>query len=71
MGKCKDLTTVERQIVTHLKSGMSTLQISKMPKRNHRTVKKAADKILYKTKTKGTNLRAFLIETCDNLRQLW
>ena len=51
MGRCKDLTATEKQIiVTRLKSGMSTLQISKMLKRDHRTVKKAADNILYKRK---------------------
>ena len=48
MGRCKDLTTAEKPIiVTYLKYGMSTLQISKMLKRHHRTMKKnAADKIL-------------------------
>ena len=51
MGRCKYLTATETQIiVTRLKSGMSTLQISKMLKRDHRTVKKAADNILYKRK---------------------
>ena len=68
MGRCKDLTATEKQIiVTRLKSGMSTLQISKMLKRDHRTVKKAADNILYKRKrNKGKDLRTFRIETCDN-----
>ena len=43
--------TAEKQInVTHLKTGMSTLQISKMLKRDYRTVMKAADEILYNQK---------------------
>ena len=30
MGRCKDLTTAEKQIiVTHLRSGMSTVQIQR------------------------------------------
>ena len=46
---------------------MSTLQISKMLKRDYRTAKKAANKILYKrNQTKGKDLRTFLIETYDN-----
>ena len=54
MGRCKDRTTTEKQfiIVTHLGSGMSTLQMVKVLKRDHRTVKKAADNILYKRKRK-------------------
>ena len=74
MGRCKDRTTTEKQIiiVTHLRSGMSTLQMVKVLKRDHRTVKKAADNILYKRKRKKRkNLRIFLIETYGNLRQLW
>ena len=51
MEKYKDLTTLEKQIiVTHLRSRMSTLQISKAVKRDFRTVKKTADNILYKRK---------------------
>ena len=51
MERCEDLMTSEKQIiVTHLKSGMSTLQISKMIKRDHRTVQKASDNIVYKGK---------------------
>ena len=42
-------TTTEKQIiVTYLRSGMSKVQISKMLKRDNRTVKKAANKVLYK-----------------------
>ena len=49
VGKCKDLTS-KKNIVTHLRSGMSTPQNSKMLKREYRTVKKAVDKILYERK---------------------
>ena len=42
------MTTEKQIIATHLRSGMSTLQISKMVMRDFRTVKKAAGEILYK-----------------------
>ena len=60
MGRCENVTTTEKQsIVTHLKSGMSTLQILEMLKRDYITVKKAADKILYKRKrNKGKGFKA-------------
>ena len=68
MGRCKDFTTAEKQIVvTHLKSRMSTLEISEILERDHRAVKQAANKILYKRKkTKGKDLWVNLMEMCDN-----
>ena len=68
--KLKNVKTTKKQIVViHPESGMPTPQISKVLKRDHQTVKKAADKILYKqNETKGKNLRKLLIETYDNLK---
>lgn len=48
---CKNENDYRKQIiVTHLKSGMSTPQISKLLNKDHRIVKKAADPLQTKTK---------------------
>lgn len=62
MGRCKDLTSTEKQvIVTHLKNGMFLQQISKM-------LKKAADKII--PKRKRNKRKSFKDISDRNVRQL-
>lgn len=65
MGRCKDLTSAEEQIIaTNLKNGLSNLQISKMLKRDHRTTKKAVTTfITNENETKEMDLSTFLNDT--------
>jgi IS30 family transposase len=68
MGRRKDLTSAEKQsIATNLKNGLSTLQISKMLKRDHRTIKKLLITFFTnENKTKERDSRTFLNETYDS-----
>ena len=59
------MTTEKQIIVTHLRSGMSTLQISKMLKRNFRTVIRF---FTNDNETKGKKFRIFLIKDVRQLK---
>ena len=71
MGKKKDLNIKENQkFVSSLAKGESTLEISKMLQRDHRTVKAAVKDVTKKRRTKGRGFRNVTATDTGKLKQI-